>query len=88
MYVYELVDKLKVSTDLKARIEEIIEQDQLIEEEIESGALPDPAMAAIDPMAGGDPAMGGGNVPPPTSGSAPVDPPTPEASETPKGGEI
>jgi hypothetical protein len=27
MYVYELVEKLKVSTELKARIEEIIEQD-------------------------------------------------------------
>ena len=73
---------------LRQTDEEIIEQDQLIEKEIESGAIPDPAMAALDPMAGGDPAMGGGAVPPPTSGSAPVDPPTPEASETPKGGEI
>ena len=27
MYVYELVEKLKVSTELKARIEKIIEQD-------------------------------------------------------------
>ena len=27
MYVYELVDRLKVSTELKARIEEIIGQD-------------------------------------------------------------
>ena len=75
-------------TILRQTDEEIIEQDELIEKEIESGALPDPAMQALDPMAGGDPAMGGGAVPPPTSGSAPVDPPTPEASETPKGGEI
>jgi hypothetical protein len=39
---------------LRQTDEEIIEQDKLIEKEIESGALPDPAMAALDPMAGGD----------------------------------
>ena len=72
---------------LRQTDEEIIEQDQLIEKEIESGAIPDPALATIDPMAGGDPAAGGGALPP-SGGSAPVDPPTPEASETPKGGEI
>ena len=27
MYVYEIVEKLKVSTELKARIEEILEKD-------------------------------------------------------------
>ena len=73
---------------LRQTDEEIIEQDELIEKEIESGALPDPAMQAVDPMAGGDPAMGGGGAPPPTSGSAPLDPPAPEPSETPAGGEI
>jgi hypothetical protein len=72
---------------LRQTDEEIIEQDKLIEKEIESGALPDPAMAAIDPSTamGGEPPVGGA---PPTSGSAPLDPPTPEASETPTGGEI
>ena len=73
---------------LRQTDEEIIEQDELIEKEIESGALPDPAMQAIDPMAGGDPAMGGGTPPPPTRGSAPLDPEAPEPSETPAGGEI
>ena len=73
---------------LRQTDEEIIEQDKLIEKEIESGALPDPAMQALDPMAGGDPAAAGGGLPPATSGSAPLDPPTPEAPETPTGGEI
>ena len=73
---------------LRQTDEEIIEQDELIEKEIESGALPDPAMQAIDPMVGGDPTMGGGNVPPPNSGSVPLDPKAPEPSETPAGGEI
>jgi hypothetical protein len=73
---------------LRQTDEEIIEQDELIEKEIESGALPDPAMAALDPSTamGGEPPVGG--APPPTSGSAPLDPPTPEAPETPTGGEI
>ena len=57
-----------------------------LEKEIESGAIPDPAMAALDPMAGGAPAPGGAL--PPSNGGAPLDPPTPEASETPTGGEI
>ena len=72
---------------LRQTDEEIIEQDQLIEKEIESGALPDPAMAAVDPMAGGDPSMGGAAPPPPTGsmGQVPVDP---EPAETPSGGEI
>ena len=74
-------------TVLRQTDEEIIEQDQLIEKEIESGAIPDPALASIDPMAGGDPAAGGGALPP-SGGGAPLDPPTPEASETPTGGEI
>ncbi len=73
---------------LRQTDEQIIEQDKLIEKEIESGALPDPAMQALDPMAGGDPAAAGGGLPPATSGSAPLDPPTPEAPETPTGGEI
>ena len=73
---------------LRQTDEQIIEQDKLIEKEIESGALPDPAMQALDPMAGGDPAAAGGGLPPTTSGSAPLDPPTPEAPETPTGGEI
>ena len=73
---------------LRQTDEQIIEQDKLIEKEIESGALPDPAMQALDPMAGGDPAAAGGGLPPSTSGSAPLDPPTPEAPETPTGGEI
>ncbi len=71
---------------LRQTDEEIIEQDQLIEKEIESGAIPDPAMQALDPMAGGDSAVGGAL--PPSGGGAPLDPPTPEASETPTGGEI
>ena len=71
---------------LRQSDEEIIEQDKLIEKEIESGAIPDPAMAALDPMAGGDPAPGGAL--PPAGGGAPLDPPTPEAPETPTGGEI
>ena len=73
---------------LRQTDEQIIEQDKLIEKEIESGAIPDPAMQALDPMAGGDPAAAGGGLPPATSGSAPLDPPTPEAPETPTGGEI
>ena len=71
---------------LRQTDEEIIEQDKLIEKEIESGAIPDPAMAALDPMAGGAPAPGGAL--PPSGGGAPLDPPTPEAPETPTGGEI
>ena len=71
---------------LRQSDEEIIEQDKLIEKEIESGAIPDPAMAALDPMAGGAPAPGGAL--PPVGGGAPLDPPTPEAPETPTGGEI
>ena len=71
---------------LRQSDEEIIEQDKLIEKEIESGAIPDPAMAALDPMAGGAPAPGGAL--PPAGGGAPLDPPTPEAPETPTGGEI
>jgi len=71
---------------LRQSDEEIIEQDKLIEKEIESGAIPDPAMAALDPMAGGAPAPGGAL--PPSGGGAPLDPPTPEAPETPTGGEI
>ena len=71
---------------LRQSDEEIIEQDKLIEKEIESGAIPDPAMAALDPMAGGAPAPGGAL--PPANGGAPLDPPTPEAPETPTGGEI
>ena len=71
---------------LRQTDEEIIEQDALIDKEIESGAIPDPALQALDPMAGGDPAAGGAS--PPSGGGAPLDPPTPEAAETPTGGEI
>jgi len=71
---------------LRQTDEEIEEQDKLIEEEIESGAIPDPAMAAIDPMAQGGGAPGGA-LPPPPSG-APLEPEAPEAAETPTGGEI
>ena len=71
---------------LRQTDEQIIEQDALIDKEIESGAIPDPALQALDPMAGGDPAAGGAS--PPSGGGAPLDPPTPEAAETPTGGEI
>ena len=71
---------------LRQTDEEIREQDELIEKEIESGAIPDPALQAMDPMAQGGapgapgPGVGGADIPNP-----PVDP---EPSETPPGGEI
>ena len=63
---------------LRQTDEEIIEQDELIKDEIESGAIPDPAMMAMgDPNAmGGDPALGGG-APPPGPSGPPLDPPAP-----------
>jgi len=71
---------------LRQTDEEIIEQDQLIEEEIESGAIPDPAMQALDPMAsGGAPPPGGDQVPPSSPDSVPTDP---EPQESPDGGSI
>jgi len=72
---------------LRQTDEEIKEQDELIEKEIQSGALPDPAMQSLDPMAGGNPAAGAA-LPPPTSGSAPLEPEADEAPETPAGGTI
>jgi hypothetical protein len=74
-------------TILRQTDEEIIEQDKLIEQEIESGAIPDPALAAIDGGMGGDP---GGAPPSPASGGAdiPNPPVDPEPAETPSGGEI
>ena len=73
-------------TILRQTDEEIMEQDKLIEEEIASGALPDPALAGIDggmgapPAPGGEPVAGGADIPnPPTD---------PEPAETPAGGEI
>ena len=73
-------------TILRQTDADIEEQDMLIEQEIKSGAIPDPALAAISGDMGGEP--GGGALPPATSGSVPLDPETPEASETPAGGEI
>ena len=70
---------------LRQTDEEIEEQDKLIEEEIESGVIPDPAVAGLDPMAGGAPGPGG---PPPGGPAAPLEPEAPEAPETPAGGEI
>ena len=68
---------------LRQTDEEIIEQDELIKDEIESGAIPDPAMMAMgDPAAmGGDAAMGSPTGP----DAAPLDPPAPEPDETPAG---
>ena len=74
---------------LRQTDEEILEQDKLIKSEIESGAIPDPAMQAEFGMGGEGgapiPAAGGG----PTGGDAlagaPKDPETPEAPETPAG---
>ena len=74
---------------LRQTDEEIIEQDKLIKKEIESGAIPDPAMQAEFGMGGEGgapiPAAGGG----PTGGdalaSAPKDPVSPEAPDTPAG---
>ena len=71
---------------LRQTDEEIREQDELIEKEIESGAIPDPALQAMDPMAqGGAPAAPGGGVGGADIPNPPVDP---EPSETPEGGEI
>jgi len=73
-------------TILRQTDTEIEEQDRLIEEEIESGAIPDPAMAAIDPMGGGDPAAGGA---PPAPGMPAADITSPKDPEpSPSGGEI
>ena len=74
-------------TILRQTDEEIREQDMLIEKEIESGAIPDPALAGIDGGMGGAP---GGAPPAPAAGGADIpNPPTdPEPAETPAGGEI
>tara|TARA_B100001559_G_scaffold126139_2_gene105950 strand:- start:1390 stop:3057 length:1668 start_codon:yes stop_codon:yes gene_type:complete len=73
-------------TILRQTDSEIKEQDELIEEEIQSGAIPDPAMVAIDPMAmgGEDPAAGGA---PPSPGIPAADIKSPKDPE-PTGGEI
>ena len=69
---------------LRQSDEDIIEQDKLIEEEIESGALPDPALQGLE---GGMGEVPGGNSPP--IGSTEINVPTdPEPAETPAGGEI
>ena len=73
-------------TILRQTDEEIAEQDRLIEKEIESGALPDPALQGLDggmgaaPGAPGAPVAGGADIPQP--------PTDPEPSETPAGGTI
>ena len=60
---------------------EIKEQDELINQEIEEGKIPDPAMAmAME--------MGGQMAGPPNAIQAPPVPMEPEPDETPKGGEI
>ena len=66
---------------------EIIEQDELIEKEIQTGAIPDPAMQALDPMsaqAGETPS--GPNEMSGELGTTPVDPEAPKPK--PEGGEI
>jgi hypothetical protein len=62
---------------------EIKEQDELINQEIEEGKIPDPAMAMAMEMGGGDQMAG-----PPNAIQAPPVPAEPEPDETPKGGEI
>ena len=73
-------------TILRQTDTEIEEQDRLIEEEIESGAIPDPALAGLDGGMGADPAAGGA---PPASGIPSADITSPKDPEpTPSGGEI
>ena len=62
---------------------EIKEQDELINQEIEEGKIPDPAMAMAMEMGGGNQIAG-----PPNAIQAPPVPAEPEPDETPKGGEI
>ena len=62
---------------------EIKEQDELINQEIEEGKIPDPAMAMAMEMGGGGQMAG-----PPNAIQAPPVPAEPEPDETPKGGEI
>ncbi len=69
---------------LRQTDDEIIEQDNLIEKEIESGALPDPALQALEGGMGEVPSE---NSPPIGSTEANV-PTDPEPPETPAGGEI
>jgi hypothetical protein len=71
-------------TILRQTDAEIIEQDKLIEKEIESGAIPDPALAGLQDGVGGAPPVPGG-VP---SADIPNVPTDPEPAETPAGGEI
>ena len=68
---------------LRQTDQEIIEQDELIEKEIKSGVIPDPAEMQIDPTTG-QPVAGGGDL------GAPVMEPEIDASsvEPPEGGEI
>ena len=75
-------------TILRQTDAEIEEQDRLIEQEIESGAIPDPALQGLEGGMGGAPGMGG--EPPAPAGGAdiPKPPVDPEPSETPAGGEI
>ena len=62
---------------------EIEEQDKLINQEIEEGKIPDPAMAMAMEMGGGGQMAG-----PPNAIQAPPVPMEPEPPETPKGGDI
>ena len=73
-------------TILRQTDAEIIEQDKLIEEEIESGAIPDPALAGMQDGMGGAP--GGAPGGPVASADIPNVPTDPEPAETPAGGEI
>ena len=68
---------------LRQTDQEIIEQDELIEKEIKTGVIPDPAEMQIDPTTG-QPVAGGGDL------GAPVMEPEIDASsvEPPEGGEI
>ena len=73
-------------TILRQTDAEIIEQDRLIEEEIESGAIPDPALAGMQDGMGGSPGGApGGSVASADISNVPKDP---EPAETPAGGEI
>ena len=72
-------------TILRQTDTEIQEQDMLIEKEIESGAIPDPALAGMQDGMGGVPGGAPGSV---ASADIPNAPKDPEPAETPAGGEI
>ena len=74
---------------LRQSDDEIIEQDKLIEQEIESGLIPDPASMDIDPATGQPMAPVPGDTSGSVMGSTPQAPEIDETKfETPTGGEI